>query len=326
MRAYFFGPKRRRPVRPNGSCRAYPDSFRSLDLGHPRRRRRQPRLRRARGRTRARHPHRRAAVARLGRLGSAHRLHGQRERDAQPARGDPPAQARCDVRLHLDEQGLRRPAEPSPAGRARDTPRAPRRTTSTSTGSRPTMPIDRCLHSLFGASKAAADLLVQEYGRYFEMPTVAFRGGCLTGPNHAGTMLHGFLSYLMRCTVTGDPLHRLRVRREAGPRQHPQRRSRPRVRSLPREPACGRGLQHRRRAGEQLLDARGDRALRADRRARARLGARARAAGRRPSVVDQRPEPRSRRDYPDWRLEYDLERDPHGDPRARTSRAGRPSR
>jgi len=67
------------------------------------------------------------------------------------------------------------------------------------------MSIDNCLHSLFGASKAAADLLVQEYGRYFEMPTVCFRGGCLTGPNHAGTRLHGFLSYLMRCTMTGDP-------------------------------------------------------------------------------------------------------------------------
>ena len=67
-----------------------------------------------------------------------------------------------------------------------------------------TMPIDQCLHSLFGVSKAAADLLVQEYGRYFGLPTVAFRGGCLTGPNHAGARLHGFLSYLMRCTVTGE--------------------------------------------------------------------------------------------------------------------------
>ena len=66
------------------------------------------------------------------------------------------------------------------------------------------MSIDGCLHSLFGVSKAAADLLVQEYGRYFEMPTVCFRGGCLTGPNHAGAQLHGFLAYLMRCTVTGE--------------------------------------------------------------------------------------------------------------------------
>jgi CDP-paratose 2-epimerase len=67
------------------------------------------------------------------------------------------------------------------------------------------MSIDTTTHSLFGASKAAADLLAQEYGRYFGMPTVCLRGGCLTGPNHAGTMLHGFLSYLMRCTVTGEP-------------------------------------------------------------------------------------------------------------------------
>jgi CDP-paratose 2-epimerase len=67
-----------------------------------------------------------------------------------------------------------------------------------------TMSIDNSTHSLFGVSKTAADLLVQEYGRYFGMPTVAFRGGCLTGPNHAGTQLHGFLSYLMRCTITGD--------------------------------------------------------------------------------------------------------------------------
>src|SRR4051794_5796374 len=67
------------------------------------------------------------------------------------------------------------------------------------------MSIDLCTHSLFGVSKVAADLLVQEYGRYFDMPTVCFRGGCLTGPHHAGAQLHGFLSYLMRCTVTGEP-------------------------------------------------------------------------------------------------------------------------
>src|SRR5215207_10100701 len=67
------------------------------------------------------------------------------------------------------------------------------------------MSVDHTLHSLFGASKAAADLLVQEYGRYFDMPTVCFRGGCLTGPQHAGARLHGFLSYLMRCTVSGEP-------------------------------------------------------------------------------------------------------------------------
>ena len=67
------------------------------------------------------------------------------------------------------------------------------------------MPIDACLHSLFGASKVAADVLVQEYGRYFGMRTACFRGGCLTGPGHSGAQLHGFLAYLMRCAVTGRP-------------------------------------------------------------------------------------------------------------------------
>jgi CDP-paratose 2-epimerase len=66
-------------------------------------------------------------------------------------------------------------------------------------------PIDRSTHSLFGVSKASADLLVQEYGRYFGMPTACFRGGCLTGPGHSGTELHGFLAYLMKCTATGRP-------------------------------------------------------------------------------------------------------------------------
>jgi CDP-paratose 2-epimerase len=63
--------------------------------------------------------------------------------------------------------------------------------------------IDQSLHSLFGASKVASDVMVQEYGRYFGMPTCALRGGCLTGPNHSGVELHGFLSYLIRCNLTG---------------------------------------------------------------------------------------------------------------------------
>lgn len=67
------------------------------------------------------------------------------------------------------------------------------------------MQIDQTMHSLFGVSKSAADLLVQEYGRYFGMPTVCFRGGCLSGPRHAPAQLHGFLAYLMKCTVTGTP-------------------------------------------------------------------------------------------------------------------------
>ena len=63
--------------------------------------------------------------------------------------------------------------------------------------------IDQSKHSLFGASKVAADVMVQEYGRYFDMPTCCLRGGCLTGPNHSGVELHGFLSYLVKCNLEG---------------------------------------------------------------------------------------------------------------------------
>lgn len=67
------------------------------------------------------------------------------------------------------------------------------------------MSIDRSMHSIFGASKVAADVMTQEYGRYFGLRTACFRAGCLTGPNHSGAQLHGFLAYLMRCVVTGTP-------------------------------------------------------------------------------------------------------------------------
>jgi CDP-paratose 2-epimerase len=70
-------------------------------------------------------------------------------------------------------------------------------------GIREDMPIDRSLHSLFGASKTGADILVQEYGRYFGMRTACFRGGTLTGPHHSAAELHGFLAYVMRCAMTG---------------------------------------------------------------------------------------------------------------------------
>jgi CDP-paratose 2-epimerase len=93
-------------------------------------------------------------------------------------------------RLPLVEQELRWEIEPSH---------------TYATGIREDMPIDQTLHSLFGASKVAADVLVQEYGRYFDMYTACFRGGCLTGPHHAGAQLHGFLAYLMKCAVTGTP-------------------------------------------------------------------------------------------------------------------------
>jgi CDP-paratose 2-epimerase len=70
-------------------------------------------------------------------------------------------------------------------------------------GIKETFPIDQCLHSLFGASKVAADVMVQEYGRYFQMPTCCLRGGCLTGPNHSAVELHGFLSYLIKSNLEG---------------------------------------------------------------------------------------------------------------------------
>jgi CDP-paratose 2-epimerase len=92
--------------------------------------------------------------------------------------------------LPLLEQALRWEIEPSHTYAA---------------GIREDMSIDQTLHSLFGASKVAADVLVQEYGRYFGLFTASFRGGCLTGPNHSGAQLHGFLAYLMKCTMTGAP-------------------------------------------------------------------------------------------------------------------------
>jgi CDP-paratose 2-epimerase len=73
-----------------------------------------------------------------------------------------------------------------------------------SDGIREDMAVDRCLHSLFGASKLSADILVQEYGRYFGLRTACFRGGTLTGPAHSATELHGFLGYVMRCAMTGS--------------------------------------------------------------------------------------------------------------------------
>jgi len=72
-------------------------------------------------------------------------------------------------------------------------------------GIRETMRIDQCKHSLFGASKVAGDIMVQEYGRYFGMKTACYRGGCLTGPAHSGAELHGFLAYLIKCCATGRP-------------------------------------------------------------------------------------------------------------------------
>ncbi len=175
MRARFFGPDASTAPQTRRLLDAY-DAFRSrrrstsatptASTGSSRSIARGPR---------ARDPHRGAALARLGRVGSADRLHGQRERDAQPARGDAAARPRPPSSSPRRTRSTATGRTP-PARRARDAPGAPR-------GPRvlrrhPDLDVDRrCLHSLFGASKAAADLLVQEYGRYFGMPTVCFRGG-----------------------------------------------------------------------------------------------------------------------------------------------------
>jgi CDP-paratose 2-epimerase len=77
--------------------------------------------------------------------------------------------------------------------------------TSLNAGFNEALSIDNCLHSVFGASKVAADILVQEYGKYFNLKTAVFRGGCLTGPKHSGVELHGFLSYLVKCCINNAP-------------------------------------------------------------------------------------------------------------------------
>ncbi len=77
-------------------------------------------------------------------------------------------------------------------------------------------PIDQSKHSLFGASKVAGDVMVQEYGRYFGMKTCCLRGGCLTGPNHSGVELHGFLSYLVKCNVRRQAIQSFRLQGQAG--------------------------------------------------------------------------------------------------------------
>ena len=248
----------------------------------------------------------------------ADRLRRQRQRHAQPARGDPRATRPtrpfifCSTNKVYGDTPNRLPLRG-----AGDAARAARGPSATSTGIDTSMSIDRSTHSLFGVSKAAADLLVQEYGRYFDMPTVCFRGGCLTGPQHAGAKLHGFLAYLMKCTVTGDALHRLRLRGQAGARQHPQRRPGRRVRRLPPRAA--------RRPPSTTSAAAATATARCSRRSRSASGSPAasstgssgdEAADRRPPLVDHRPRRSSQRDYPDWTLRYGIETILQRDPRA----------
>ena len=171
MRARFFGPESSTSHVTQRLVEAYPSQFRwenadIRDAGGDR-----PHLRRARRQDRARRPHRRAALARLGRERAADRLRRQRQRHPQPARGGPRPLPRRALRLLLDQQGLRRHAQPPAAAEPGEAARSCRRTTPTTRASTPRCRSTPRTHSLFGVSKAAADLLVQEYGRYFDMPT-----------------------------------------------------------------------------------------------------------------------------------------------------------
>ena len=116
--------------------------------------------------------------------------------------------------------------------------------------------IDQSKHSLFGASKVAGDVMVQEYGRYFSMPTCCLRGGCLTGPNHSGVELHGFLSYLIKCNVEGREYKVFGYKgKQVRDNIHSRGCGALHVRILEGSARC-RGLQSGRREGQRLLDSR----------------------------------------------------------------------
>ena len=249
-------------------------------------------------------------------LGAAHRLHRQRERHAQPARGDPPAQARRDVHLHLHQQGLRRSAEPAAARGARDPPRAAGRATSTSTASR-----RRC-RSTAACTRCSASRRPR--------PTCSSRSTAATsacrrsasaaaaspGPNHAGASCTASSSYLMRCTVTGEPLHRLRLRRQAGARQHPQRR--PRRGRSPRSTRARAPARSTTSAAAARATARCSRRSRSA--SRSPAASSTGSSGRTAAIGDHRwwisdLAPFSS-DYPGWELELRPRGDPQRDPRA----------
>ena len=170
------------------------------------------------------------------------------------------------------------------------------------------MSIDASTHSLFGVSKATADLMVQEYGRYFGMPTACFRGGCLTGPNHAGTQLHGFLSYLMRCIDDGRAATRCSATaasRSATTSTRPTWSPR----SPPSTPRRGRPPCTTSAAGATATARcwRRSRLVRGDRRRRARLDPVAAGPHRRSPLVDLRPRAVQAR-LPGWSITYDVTR------------------
>ena len=149
--------------------------------------------------------------------------------------------------------------------------------------------IDQSKHSLFGASKVASDVMVQEYGRYFGMPTCCLRGGCLTGPNHSGVELHGFLSYLVKCNLEGGEYKVFGYKgKQVRDNIHAEDVARF-MHEFCKRPRVGRGVQPGRRKGEFLLDSGGVRAGAGDHRAAAALYVRRGEPRRRPHLLLQRP-------------------------------------
>ena len=151
-----------------------------------------------------------------------------------------------------------------------------------------TFSVDQSTHSLFGASKLAADVLVQEYGRYFGMPTCCLRAGCVTGPNHAGVELHGFLSYLVKCNLEAREYRVFGYKgKQVRDNIHAEDVAAFMLRVL--AGAAGRrGLQPRRRQVEFVLDPRGVRSGRVDHAAATGAQLRRRSAPRRPHLLLQR--------------------------------------
>ena len=171
-------------------------------------------------------PLRGAASPRLGGRAPAGGLPRQRPRHAQRARGVPAALPRGAVRVHVHEQGLWGAMYDCGDDRAR------RRASSFAPdwddeGIDEECRVDQTMHSLYGAGKLAADIYVQEYGRYYGMRTVCLRAGCITGAGHAAVAAHGFLSYLVKCNVAVTNVRGEGLRRQAGARQPPRRRPRP---------------------------------------------------------------------------------------------------
>ncbi len=257
QRAVFFGPQ--------GDTRWNQQRLaaRAAGLRPPRARHPRPRRRAGPGRGSAAErdrPHRRAAQPRSRGGHPVRRLRHQRRRHAQPARGRAPAcpespfvhmctnKVYGDAPNHIPLRELETRWDYADPAYAHGIPE--------------TFSIDQSKHSLFGASKVAADVMVQEYGRYFGMPTCCLRGGCLTGPNHSRRRAARLPQLPREVQPRGARVQGVRLQGQTGARQHPLARRRPLHGGVCRRAARRRGLQPRRRQGQLLLDPRGVRASR----------------------------------------------------------------